>query len=91
MVIDKAVCHAAAEARDRRYDGLFFIGVTSTGIYCRCVCTARTSERQNHTFHSSAAAAEKAGFRPCLLCRPEPPRAARPSTPPSASRMRKRA
>lgn len=71
MLIDEAVCHAAAEAKDRRYDGLFFIGVTSTGIYCRCVCTARAPKRQNRTFHPSAAAAEKAGFRPCLLCRPE--------------------
>lgn len=71
MLIDEAVCHAAAEAKDRRYDGLFFIGVTSTGIYCRCVCTARAPKRQNRTFHASAAGAEKAGFRPCLLCRPE--------------------
>lgn len=71
MVIDEATCHAAAEARDRRFDGLFFIGVTSTGIYCRCVCTARTPKRQNRLFFPSAAAAERAGFRPCLLCRPE--------------------
>jgi AraC family transcriptional regulator of adaptative response / DNA-3-methyladenine glycosylase II len=70
-VIDDSVCHAATDARDRRYDGRFFIGVTSTGIYCRCVCTARTPKRQNRRFFQSAAAAEREGFRPCLLCRPE--------------------
>lgn len=71
MLLDETTCHGAVEAKDRRYDGLFFIGVTSTGIYCRCVCPARTPKRENRTFHLSAAAAEKAGFRPCLLCRPE--------------------
>jgi len=71
MTFDETTCHAACEAKDRRYDGLFFVGVTSTGIYCRCVCPARTPKRENRTFHLSAAAAEKAGFRPCLLCRPE--------------------
>jgi len=71
MSLDPAVCHAAVEARDRRYDGLFFTGVSSTGIYCRCVCPARMPKRENRTFHPSAAAAEREGFRPCLLCRPE--------------------
>jgi AraC family transcriptional regulator of adaptative response / DNA-3-methyladenine glycosylase II len=71
MTLDEETCHAAVEARDPRFDGLFFVGVTSTGVYCRCVCTARTPKRANRTFHLSAAAAEKAGFRPCLLCRPE--------------------
>lgn len=71
MLLDDATCHAAAEARDKRFDGLFFIGVTSTGIYCRCVCSARTPRRENRRFFPSAAAAERAGFRPCLLCRPE--------------------
>ena len=70
-MLDDATAHAACEAKDRRYDGLFFVGVKSTGIYCRCVCSARTPKRENRTFHPSAAAAEKAGFRPCLLCRPE--------------------
>ena len=69
--LDQALCHGAAEARDRRYDGLFFTGVTSTGVYCRCVCPARTPKRANRRFFPSAAAAEKAGFRPCLMCRPE--------------------
>ena len=71
MIIDDVTCHAALEARDRRYDGLFFTGVTSTGIYCRCVCPARTPRRENRRFYPSAAAAERDGFRPCLLCRPE--------------------
>ena len=71
MIIDDATCHAACEAHDRRYDGLFYTGVTSTGIYCRCVCPARTPQRKNRRFFPSAAAAERAAFRPCLLCRPE--------------------
>lgn len=71
MHLDDASCHAATDARDRRFDGLFFIGVTSTGIYCRCVCSARSPRRENRRFFPSAAAAERAGFRPCLLCRPE--------------------
>ena len=71
MELDETTCHAACDARDRRYDGLFFVGVKSTGIYCRCVCPARATKRQNRTFHLSPAAAEGAGFRPCLVCRPE--------------------
>jgi AraC family transcriptional regulator, regulatory protein of adaptative response / DNA-3-methyladenine glycosylase II len=71
MELHEAVCHAAVEARDARYDGLFFTGVTSTDIYCRCVCPARTPNRSNRRFFPSAAAAERAGFRPCLICRPE--------------------
>jgi AraC family transcriptional regulator of adaptative response / DNA-3-methyladenine glycosylase II len=71
VIIDTATCHAAVDAKDRRYDGRFFVGVTSTGIYCRCVCPARTPKRENRRFFPSAAAAERDGFRPCLLCRPE--------------------
>jgi len=71
MNLDPAACHAAVDARDRRYDGLFFTGVTSTGVYCRCVCPARTPKPANRAFFPSAAAAEGAGFRPCLMCRPE--------------------
>jgi len=69
--LDLEACHAATDARDRRADGRFFIAVSSTGIYCRCVCTARRVKRENRRFFASAAAAEKAGYRPCLLCRPE--------------------
>ncbi|MET0182064.1 MAG: Ada metal-binding domain-containing protein [Caulobacterales bacterium] len=70
-MIDASAAHAAVEARDPRFDGRFFLGVTSTGIYCRCVCTAKTPKPANRRFFPSAAAAEKAGFRPCRLCRPE--------------------
>lgn len=70
-MLDADTCHAACDAKDRRFDGRFYIGVTSTGIYCRCICPARTPKRQNRTFWPSAAAAEAAGFRPCLICRPE--------------------
>jgi AraC family transcriptional regulator, regulatory protein of adaptative response / DNA-3-methyladenine glycosylase II len=61
----------AYAARDPRFDGVFYIGVTSTGIYCRPVCTAKTPKAANCRFFESAAAAEKAKFRPCLRCRPE--------------------
>lgn len=71
LMLDAETCHAACEAKDRRFDGRFYVGVTSTGIYCRCICPARTPKPQNRTFWPSAAAAEAAGFRPCLICRPE--------------------
>lgn len=57
--------------RDRRFDGLIFIGITSTGIYCRPICPARPAKMENCQFYNSAALAEKAGFRPCLRCKPE--------------------
>ncbi|QNK33712.1 DNA-3-methyladenine glycosylase 2 [Serratia sp. JUb9] len=63
--------YAALRARDRKFDGRFFVGVSSTGIYCRPVCSARTPKSENCSFYPSAAAAELAGFRPCLKCRPE--------------------
>jgi AraC family transcriptional regulator of adaptative response/methylated-DNA-[protein]-cysteine methyltransferase len=58
-------------ARDPAFDGRFFIGVRTTGVYCRCVCPVRLPFRHNIEFLPSAAAAEAAGFRPCLRCRPE--------------------
>ncbi len=64
-------CSLALKARDARFDGRFFTGVTSTGIYCRPVCTVRTPKRENCRFFALAAQAESAGFRPCLRCRPE--------------------
>ena len=64
-------CYLALKARDARFDGCFFIGVTSTGIYCRPVCKVRTPRRENCRFFGHAAQAEQAGFRPCLRCRPE--------------------
>ncbi|TFZ05990.1 DNA-3-methyladenine glycosylase 2 family protein [Ramlibacter henchirensis] len=64
-------CYLALKARDARFDGCFFTGVTSTGIYCRPVCRVRTPKRENCRFFPHAAQAERAGFRPCLRCRPE--------------------
>jgi len=71
MELDSNACYRAARARDRRFDGRFYVGITSTHIYCRPICTARPAHRKNMRFYSNAAAAEGAGFRPCLRCRPE--------------------
>jgi AraC family transcriptional regulator, regulatory protein of adaptative response / DNA-3-methyladenine glycosylase II len=71
MKLDDGVCYRALTTRDARFDGRFFVGVRTTGIYCRPICPARTPKRENVTFFSCAAAAEAAGFRPCLRCRPE--------------------
>src|SRR5262252_5139631 len=71
MDIDDATCYRALAARDSRFDGLFFVGVTTTRIYCRPICPARTPGRARCRFFSNAALAESQGFRPCLRCRPE--------------------
>ena len=71
MKADDAALYNAYASRDPRFDGVFYVGVTSTGIYCRPVCTARTPRPSNCRFFKSAEAAEKASFRPCLRCRPE--------------------
>ncbi len=63
--------YAAFAAKDARFDGRFFVGISSTGIYCRPVCKAKQPKRENCSFFHTAAEAEQAGFRPCLLCRPE--------------------
>ena len=68
---DRETCLAAVASRDARFDGTFFTGVTSTGIYCRPSCPARTPAARNMTFHPSAAAAQAAGFRACKRCRPD--------------------
>src|SRR3984885_12029948 len=68
---DKETCYRALESRDTGFDGLIYVGVKSTGIYCRPVCPARTAKYENCTFYGSAAAAQEAGYRPCLRCRPE--------------------
>ncbi len=69
--LDDDACYRAISTRDARFDGRLFIGVKTTGIYCRPVCPARTPKRENVTFHPTAASAQEAGFRPCLRCRPE--------------------
>lgn len=69
--LDPEICDRARLARDKSFDGLFFSGVRSTKIYCRPVCPVRPAKSANVTFYPTAAAAERAGFRPCLRCRPE--------------------
>lgn len=71
MPLDPDACYRALTTHDPRFDGRFFVGVSSTRIYCRPVCTVRLPRRENCTFYASAAAAEVAGYRPCLRCRPE--------------------
>ncbi|MGH8270521.1 MAG: bifunctional transcriptional activator/DNA repair enzyme AdaA, partial [Steroidobacteraceae bacterium] len=78
LPFDTTMLERARLSRDPRFDGKFFIAVTSTGIYCRPICPASPSpKRDNVRYYSSAAAAAEAGFRPCLRCRPE----AAPGTP----------
>ncbi|MEP6670315.1 MAG: AlkA N-terminal domain-containing protein [Chthoniobacter sp.] len=71
MKLHSSVCYRAVQARDVRYDGRFFTCVKTTGIYCRPICPARPPKLENCTFVPTAAAAQAAGFRPCLRCRPE--------------------
>ena len=71
MELDHAACYRALRTRDARFDGRLFVGVKTTGIYCRPICPARTPRREHVTFFPSAAAAQASGFRPCLRCRPE--------------------
>ncbi len=71
MDLDHDACYRAIALRDTRFDGRFFTAVKTTGTYCRPVCPARTPRSQNVTFYPTAAAAQAAGFRPCLRCRPE--------------------
>ncbi len=71
MNLDTDICYRAVKSRDHRFDGRFFTGVKTTGIYCRPVCPAVTPLLKNVDFYPCAAAAENAGFRPCKRCRPE--------------------
>jgi AraC family transcriptional regulator of adaptative response / DNA-3-methyladenine glycosylase II len=71
MDLDKRVCDRARKSRDARFDGRFFIAVTTTGIYCRPICPVRSPKDAHIRYYASAAAAEAAGYRPCLRCRPE--------------------
>lgn len=70
-MLDFATCNTARLSRDPAFDGKFFTAVRTTGIYCRPVCPVRHPRTENVTFFPSAAAAEHAGYRPCLRCRPE--------------------
>jgi AraC family transcriptional regulator of adaptative response / DNA-3-methyladenine glycosylase II len=71
VILDSRTCYRALKARDARFDGRFFVAVSSTRIYCRPVCTVKPPKRENCRFFPSAAAAESNGYRPCLRCRPE--------------------
>ena len=71
MTDNDSSLYAAFKAKDARFDGRFFVGISTTGIYCRPVCRAKQPKPGNCTFFRTAAEAEKAGYRPCLLCRPE--------------------
>ncbi len=71
MILNADICHRALDARDARFDGLFLVGITTTHVYCRPVCPTRLARHDHRRFFESAAAAELAGFRPCLRCRPE--------------------
>ncbi len=71
MTLDPHTCYRALKARDARFDGRFFVAVSSTRIYCRPVCTVKPPRRENCRYYPSAAAAESGGYRPCLRCRPE--------------------
>ena len=71
MDLDSDACYRAFRTRDARFDGRLFSGVRTTGIYCRPICPARTPKRENMSFYTTAVAAQAAGFRPCLRCRPE--------------------
>jgi len=77
VALDRSTCDRARLARDRRFDGRFFTGVLTTRIYCRPTCPVKPARSRNVVFFPTAAAAERAGFRPCLRCRPE----AAPGTP----------
>ena len=71
MSLDPAACYRALRARDRRFDGAFYVGVETTGVYCRPICPARTPGADRCRYYALAAEAERAGFRACFRCRPE--------------------
>lgn len=71
MINDKNALYQAFKSKDPRFDGQFFVGISSTGIYCRPTCSARVAKEENCNFFKTAAEAEKSGYRPCLICRPE--------------------
>jgi AraC family transcriptional regulator, regulatory protein of adaptative response / DNA-3-methyladenine glycosylase II len=69
--LDPEALDRARVSRDPRFDGKFFVAVSTTGIYCRPICPSRYAKRSNVRYFGTPAAAETAGFRPCLRCRPE--------------------
>jgi AraC family transcriptional regulator of adaptative response/methylated-DNA-[protein]-cysteine methyltransferase len=71
LALDRSTCDRARIARDARFDGRFYTGVLTTRIYCRPTCPVKPARSRNVVFFPTAAAAERAGFRPCLRCRPE--------------------
>jgi AraC family transcriptional regulator of adaptative response / DNA-3-methyladenine glycosylase II len=71
LPLDQKACYRAFMSHDPRFDGRLYVGVSSTGIYCRPVCRTKAPKEENCTFFTSAAAAQAAGYRPCLKCRPE--------------------
>jgi AraC family transcriptional regulator of adaptative response/methylated-DNA-[protein]-cysteine methyltransferase len=71
LALDWSTCNRARVSRDARFDGSFFTGVLTTRIYCRPTCPVKPAQSRNVVFFPTAAAAERAGFRPCLRCRPE--------------------
>src|SRR5258705_7309347 len=85
MTLDLHTCYRALRARDARFDGRFFVAVSSTRIYCRPVCTVKPPKRENCRFFPSAAAAEAGGYRPGLLH--PPARAATTTSPATTSRL----
>ena len=71
MELNADLCYRAILSRDRRFDGRFFTGIVTTGVYCRPICPVRPAKFENMRFFACASAAQDAGFRPCLRCRPE--------------------
>ncbi len=71
IVLTDDACYAAMLTRDRRFDGVFFVAVSTTGIYCRPICPARTPGRSRCTFYATSVLCEAAGYRACFRCRPE--------------------
>src|SRR3546814_17417332 len=80
MHTDREACYQAVKSKDRRFDGIFYTAVRTTGIYCRPSCPARTPALKNSTFHPTAAPAPSPDFRAYQRCLPAPP----PATPPGA-------
>jgi AraC family transcriptional regulator of adaptative response / DNA-3-methyladenine glycosylase II len=87
LIPDAPTCHAAVDGRDARYDGIFFVAIVTTRIYCRPVCPSRRARPENRRFFATARDATAAGYRPCLRCRPEPGEGRGPSPVDAVSRL----